>query len=325
MNAQADKKSPGVAMRSGSAIAFTLLFCGYVSFPISHGQEALSAKELIRHVVSNRAAISSGLASIKLEHPVLPAHYSDYRGVIRTYKIVFDDDGSCSRSTANWDTPRSQWVQHMLKNSQGVFVDPGDSHPHASMSADADKESLQINCFNIRLLGIYPDSLTGLPCSGVESAMKGIVDGIQNAVEAEEVDGITAKKVVASFGENGILAMWLAEGFDYNPVRLVLSSSSGDDELEIRSEYRKCKFGEENSKDGIWFPRTVICTTSSNGEIVKQDRVVVEEAVFQVPIPENEFEMASLGIREGRRVIGDGSSEYVWKGNELKRANSRDW
>jgi len=246
---------------------------------------------------------------------------------VRDFDVSVDGKSGYCKSLLDWHTKSkpSGRVDRTLINASGILSDPGSYAPSASFSTDPESpnsKSLRRPIFNLRLLGLTVRSPTTVDNASVRKEVRRLVPAdLDGQVRPSSLDGVECARVTFKLSKGRSVEYWIASEFGFNPVQIVLNGSKG------RQWQTKCNYQKHPMESGgvVWFPSQIDYFKKIDEKIYVHDRLVVQKVAFPESIPENEFDVATLGLTKGRMILDQSARQMVWTGKEIRAVTGADY
>ena len=185
-----------------------------------------------------------------------------------------------------------------------------------------------------RQFGIWRPVALGMAMTTTEMARRGMYayldrnDRNQVTRSQDVLDGLTTWRIdyqlELGLGRSAV-SVWFAPEYSNSVVRIVKTSEVDyGGQTSVTTQTLSSTYAQYPTEN-IWFPRTVDYTSTTDGEVLIEERIIVEEASFGIPIADEMFTLAGLNIEEGRYVSDLSSpNSFAFTGGQVKRVQDPD-
>lgn len=275
------------------------------------GGEAPGVDQILqmeKQLIESRRAIHSGQVVLKTVLRVFK-QAPETEGVTKTHTTYFEG----SKIRCDIESDRGEGVRQSVW-TESAFIRSNPASPEAAIfgpKTRSDSSGLP----DPRRLGLICWSYDAINTRGYEEILLN-PNRHDFKIEAGSHEGEPVWKVSFRYpvGENDVFGeYWLSEHQGGLPVYIEVKTAP---EKEPYSRSITTKL-EEYEVDQVWFPSEVVFRVTENNEVVAEQVITVEEAVFGKDIADDAFTLAGLGLPKGRAVRTD--DEYLyWDGNRLR-------
>lgn len=173
--------------------------------------------------------------------------------------------------------------------------------------------------YDPRYLGFTPGGVSNIALSGY-GFLIGRADRGEVSVAAEQLGSIKTWRLSFTTLDGSDIKYWVAPGMGYRPIQISSIARNGKQQVEFhtRAELKYYLDGK------VWYPSKVESSMRVDGEVVKQNNIIVTKAQFNCEIDPKIFTVAGLGLEPGRRVVDDTNKPerlLLWNGESLVPVN----
>jgi hypothetical protein len=135
----------------------------------------------------------------------------------------------------------------------------------------------------------------------------------QSQVSLTEYEGMKSWLIDYAPFNRQIVRVWILPDRGFSVVKIECTSSSANGQHHAQtttvSTYKQFQT--------IWFPEVVEFSYTLNGELHNHERITVREAVFNLPISVDAFNISAMNLAKGRPVLAPGNVGMEWDGSKL--------
>lgn len=297
---------------------FTLLAAAATP-PACMGQErqVTNAEELVSVIRENRERLGKGIFVIKAKCPVVPPNDYQYGLATRHYEVTVLASEGFRKFIMRFEHPQTTWTAKTLVKGDYIFVDPGESAPHANTGTLEGPENYRQFIFDPLALGIDFRPVLEMQRMSLSMALSRLLAAKSSSFSTSDDGTIVARY---EFSE-GSLNLSVDPSCGFGVVRTELQLATGAILDSVDSTYSTAE--QEEGSPELWYPSTVVYRKFKGEEIVFQEDLAID--FRDVPaLSEKEFELETLGLAEGRRVISGDIKAMMWRDGKLKQATGAD-
>lgn len=286
--------------------------------------------DLLSTLIRERQQISYGTVRFAIRHEIAHSFYQSYAGVTRHVESEFIVGQDLWRQVVLLSHPKWKRRTVSLVNDEGAFHDDGGASLYGSFSSSRDEiGSARPDVYDIRLLGLrFPQSDLAGSTDATSSAHLYWASrlGPLKTEHLSKNDGSPLFRYLATKGDGVEVAIVSDPEKGGNPT-LITQRLDGN-VIQVEVSYMLVEARRDSEHGGglfmVWFPKNVVYTAILVGnEVGYREVIEIIECDF-VKRPEVErFQISTLGLPRGRRVMGDGVNQMVID-DGLRRATGQD-
>ncbi|KAA0134429.1 hypothetical protein FYZ48_20255 [Gimesia chilikensis] len=282
---------------------------------------------LMEDIIKMRKQIQYGTLKVSVKYEVAKITLNSYQDVVKEISTEFNSDNDFFKQEVQLSHPRWNRRTVSLINNDGAFHDQGGKTIYGTLATgDRSKEigPTRPDSFDFRFLGlVFP--LSKLVAPPNRPPPIGWAEGlkINQVKQFTNANKHTLNRYECT-GENGIQTTIVTDGTAGNvPVMIRRSNKDMIIETNITYSLQEAVLNKNGPKK-IWFPNKVIYEIRSDGEVGYREVLNVIECDFVTPPDLENFNIASLDLPQGRRVLKNNSIQMLIDDEKLRQATGRD-
>ncbi len=264
-------------------------------------EQELVLTDIESKFVQSRRGIKQGIIEFSVQD-IVNKEDPKYLETKRDFSCTFKDNSI--RQVVEWTSLKGERlkIQKLMSDEHNLQDDP---RVTLKVRDRGDVMWRDSAIFDPRLIGILPGSVDAWSAFEINSFLQ---RADRTGMDSEKtVDG----NYNIRFNLHGTDFQILFDtSKGYEPKVLEWSTSNADVQISESTEIEVAKFGNR------WFPKNLLITRLVNGVNVLKQEIIVTKAMFDVELTAGEFELASLNLPKGRRIIVGGKTA-VWDGEKI--------
>lgn len=268
--------------------------------------EPPTASSISKALASQRDQIKSGIVTFRLDIVADPHR----KAFSRQYTAYFNE-GNFRVDEVLWDSvgkPTRVWKLYTPTLALQSFASEDDSIQLRS-TVGMRLEDMSLGVIDPRHFGIQFQSTESLLVSTTD-LLNAAAASAESVVEPLALDEQGCWKLSTTFNDC-TWELWVAQ----TPVCVLKQVALCGGRV-----YRELVCEHDPALDALSLPaKLVFREFDEAGHVIREERTTVEKQRLNVAIPDETFQISTLGIPAGRNVLNlmDGSTRQIWDGNEL--------